>query len=59
MSEGAGRIAFYVCYIVTVSMLLVSFGTVIDMGMGIIDNMVGFMYATVPVLLALLIPEAT
>jgi stage III sporulation protein AE len=55
MSEGAGRIAFYVCYIVTVSMLLVSFGTVIDMGMGIIDNMVGFMYATVPVLLALLI----
>jgi stage III sporulation protein AE len=55
MSEGAGRIAFYLCYIVTVSFLLVSFGTVIKMGMGIIDKMVGFMYATVPVLLALLI----
>lgn len=55
MSEGAGRIAFYACYIVTVSILLVSFGTVIEMGMRIIDNMVGFMYATIPVLLALLI----
>lgn len=55
MSEGAGRIAFYVCYIVTVSILLVSFGTVIEMGTGIIDSMVGFMYATIPVLLALLI----
>ncbi len=55
MSEGAGRIAFFVCYVVTVSILLVSFGTVINMGMGIIDNMVGFMYATIPVLLALLI----
>ncbi len=55
MSEGAGRIAFFVCYVVTVSILLVSFGTVINMGVGIIDNMVGFMYATIPVLLALLI----
>lgn len=55
MSEGAGQIAFYVCYIVTVSILLVSFGTVIRMGMGIIDRMVSFMYAIMPVLLALLI----
>ncbi len=55
MREGAGRIAFYVCYIVMVSILLVSFGTVIRMGMGIIDNMVGFMYAALPVLFALLI----
>jgi len=55
MSEGAGQIAFYVCYIVLVSMLLVSFGTVMKMGIGIIDRMIGFMYVSVPVLMALLI----
>jgi len=55
MNEGAGQIAFYVCYIVTVSILLVSFGTVMKMGIRIIDTMIGFMYAVVPVLLALLI----
>ncbi len=55
MSDGTGQIAFYVCYIVTVSILLVSFSTVINMSIGIIDNMVGFMYAIIPVLLALLV----
>jgi stage III sporulation protein AE len=55
MSEGAGQIAFFVCYIVIVSILLVSFSTVMNMALGMIDNMVGFMYATIPVLLALLI----
>jgi len=55
MNEGAGQIAFYVCYIVIVSILLVSFGIVMNMGIRIIDTMVGFMYTVVPVLLALLI----
>ncbi len=55
MSEGAGQIAFFVCYIVIVSILFVSFGTVMNMAIGIIDSMVGFMYVTIPVLLALLI----
>jgi stage III sporulation protein AE len=55
MSEGAGQIAFYVCYIVMISILLVSFGTVMKMGIGIIDRMVGFMYAIIPVMMALLI----
>ena len=55
MSEGAGQIAFYVCYMVMISLLLVGFGTVMKMGTGIIDRMIGFMYAAVPVLMALLI----
>lgn len=55
MSENVSRIAFYVCYIVIVTVLLVSFGTVVKMGTAIIDQMVGFMYATIPVLMGLLI----
>lgn len=55
MSEGAGQIAFYACYMVLVSMLLVSFRTVMTMGISIIDRMVGFMYASVPVIMALLV----
>ncbi len=55
MNENVSRIAFYVCYIVIVTILLVSFGTVVKMGTSIIDRMVGFMYATIPVLMALLI----
>lgn len=55
MNENVSRIAFYVCYIVIVTILLVSFGTVVKMGSAIIDQMVGFMYAIIPVLMALLI----
>ncbi len=55
MSEGAGQVAFYVCYMVMISILLVSFGTVMKMGIGAIDRMIGFMYAAVPVMMALLI----
>ena len=54
LKEGAGEAAFYACYILIVSILLVSFGTAVKMGMQIIDEMVGFMYATFPVLIALL-----
>lgn len=55
MSESVGETAFFVCYIVIVSVLLVSFSTAMTMGMEIIDSMVGFMYATVPVLITLLV----
>ena len=55
MNENVSRIAFYVCYIVIVTILLVSFGTVVKMGTSIIERMVGFMYAAIPVLMALLI----
>mgnify|MGYP001013611661 CR=1 FL=1 len=53
--EGAGEIAFYACFILIVSVLLVSFGTAMKMGMQIIDDMVGFMYASFPVLVTLLV----
>ncbi len=55
LHESVGQVAFYVCYIVIVSVLLVSFGTVVKVGIGIIDKMVGFMYIAIPVMLALLI----
>lgn len=55
MSESVGEVAFFVCYVVIVSVLLVSFSTAMNMGMEIIDSMVGFMYATVPVLITLLV----
>ncbi len=55
LSDSVSEIAFYVCYIVIVSILLVSFSTAIKLGVEIIDGMVGFMYATVPVLITLLV----
>lgn len=55
LGESVGQVAFYVCYIVIVSILLVSYGTVVKMGTDIIDKMVGFMYVTIPVMMALLI----
>ena len=55
LSESVGEIAFYVCYIVIVSILLVSFSTAVKIGTQIIDEMVGFMYATIPVLITLLV----
>ena len=54
LEGGASELAFYVCYIVTVSVLVVGFSTVIELGQDIIDGMVNFMYATLPVLIGLL-----
>jgi len=55
LSDGVSEIAFYVCYIVIISILLVSFSTAMQMGMSMIDGMVDFMYATAPVLITLLV----
>jgi len=55
LGESVGQVAFYVCYIVIVSILLISYGTVVKMGTDIIDKMAGFMYVTIPVMMALLI----
>lgn len=55
MSESVSEIAFYVCYIVIVSILIVSFNTAMQMGIAMIDGMVDFMYATTPVLITLLV----
>ena len=55
LSEGVGELAFFVCYIVLVSIMLVSFSSALNMGKNIIDSMVNFMYATVPILITLLV----
>ena len=47
--------AFYVCYMVLVSILIASFGLVVESGISTIDKMVDFMYASVPVLITLLV----
>jgi len=44
-----------VCYIVLVSILLVSFSSVVKSGTEIIDRMVNFMYSSIPVLVTLII----
>ncbi|TYQ13366.1 UNVERIFIED_CONTAM: stage III sporulation protein AE [Acetivibrio alkalicellulosi] len=55
LSKNVGELAFYVCYIALVSILLVGFNTAVSAGREIIDTMVHFMYACIPVLIALLI----
>lgn len=54
MNEGAGEMAFYACYIVVVTVIIISFNTAIGLSRGVVDSMVGFMYATVPVMVTLL-----
>lgn len=55
MSKSVGELAFYVCYIVLVSILMISFSSALKAGMQIIDAMVNFMYTSIPVLISLLI----
>ncbi|MCX7923267.1 MAG: stage III sporulation protein AE [Clostridia bacterium] len=55
LSESVGELAFYTCYIVIVSVLIVSFNTALKLGIEIIDSMVSFMHATIPVLITLLL----
>jgi stage III sporulation protein AE len=55
LSESVGELAFFVCYIVIVSVLMISFSSAMDMCMSIIDSMVSFMHAMIPLLMTLLI----
>lgn len=48
LNKSVGELAFYVCYIVLVSVLLVSFSSVVRAGTEIIDRMVNFMYSSIP-----------
>ncbi len=54
LSESVGEMAFFVCYIVLVSVLMVSFSTAMKMCMDIIDGMVSFMHSIIPLLITLL-----
>jgi len=55
LSASVGELAFFVCYIVIVSVLIVSLNSVLTMGRNIIDDMVNFMQATIPILITLLV----
>ena len=55
LSKSVGELAFFVCYIVIVSVLVISFNSCLNLAITIIDNMVNFMYATMPILITLLI----
>jgi len=55
LSESVGELAFFVCYIVIVSILMISFSTAMNMCISIIDSMVSFMHAIIPLLITLLI----
>lgn len=54
LSESVGEIAFYACYIVVVSILIISLNSALRMGQEMIDSMVTFMQASIPVLITLL-----
>ncbi|HHV98070.1 MAG TPA: stage III sporulation protein AE [Clostridiaceae bacterium] len=55
LSESVGEMAFYACYAIVISVVLVSFNSALKMSVEVIDKMVGFMYATVPALITLLV----
>lgn len=55
LNKGTGELAFYTCYIVLVSILLVSFNTAVNTGIEIINAMVNFMHLSLPVLVTLLV----
>jgi stage III sporulation protein AE len=58
LSESVGELAFFVCYIVIVSVLMISFSSAMKMCISIIDSMVSFMHAIIPLLISLLISTA-
>ncbi len=55
LSESVGEIAFYACYAVIVAVLILSFNTAMELGRSVIDSMVNFMHASIPVIVTLLI----
>ncbi len=55
LSESVGELAFFVCYIVIVSVLMISFSSAMNMCTTIINDMVSFMHAIIPLLITLLV----
>lgn len=54
LKDSVGELAFYTCYIVIVSLLLVSYKYSVELVVNVIDNMVAFMHATIPSLIVFL-----
>ncbi len=52
--EGVSEIAFFACYVFLIGIMIRSFTYVIAMGREVIDNMVMFMQAMIPVMITLL-----
>jgi len=59
LRQEVGEIAFFVCYAVFAAMAALSFKTASDLGLKTIDDMVGFMYASVPVLSSLIVSSGS
>ncbi|NMB97945.1 MAG: stage III sporulation protein AE, partial [Clostridiaceae bacterium] len=57
--DGVGEIAFFVCYIVLVSLLVVGFKKAATYGIEAINQMAGFMKASIPVIISLLISSGS
>ncbi len=55
LSTSVGELAFFVCYMAIVSVLIVSLNSVLATGRNIIDDMVNFMQSTIPILITLLV----
>lgn len=55
LSQSVGELAFYACYVVIVSILIIGFNSALSLGQEIIDKMVAFMQATIPVMITLMI----
>ena len=52
--EGTSEIAFYACYLLMVSFIIVGFKEAINVGQNAIVGMVGFMQVLIPILISLL-----
>ncbi len=57
--EGVAEIAFFVCYIILVSVLIIGFKEASALGLKAIDQMTGFMKATIPIIISLLISSGS
>jgi len=57
--EGVAEIAFFVCYIILVSILVIGFKEASALGLGAINQMTGFMKATIPIIISLLVSSGS
>ena len=59
IKDGVGELAFFVCYIILVSVLVIGFKEAVSFGINVIEQMAGFMYASIPVMIALLVSSGS
>ncbi len=54
-NKGASEIAFFVCYMAMIAIIMLSIQSVIHSISATVNNMTGFMYATIPILIVMLV----